>query len=261
MKRVALVDNNLVNKKKKKPVTYNYQINVRRIGELLAKWDFIPNFATRKFSFATSDAIVDGQNIPIPSERKKVVILAHGFLGSRFDLSHIAEDLASEGYICVAPEYPESLEASYPRKDGLDRQMVNTKLIQYIEETIQPTSWAAIGHSMGCGSVMDMGDDTWNRVLMGLGRAPELPGKQLDTTNPFPLRQVGGRLLFISSVNDGAVKWGGGIRIPDDYTMLQESQLVTSNADTNVAGGRIAMTTTMTTTTPEPKQFYRIGRH
>jgi hypothetical protein len=36
---------------------------------------------------------------------------------------------------------------------------------------------------------------------------------------------VGGRLLFISSVNDSLTSWGGGIQIPNGYTVLQESKL------------------------------------
>jgi acetyl esterase/lipase len=229
-------------------VKYQYQISVRRIGELLARWDFIPGFVTRKFAFErpTNDKIqfVDGNNIPLPS-KAKVVVLTHGFLGSRFDLSHIAEDLAAQGFVCVAPEYPESLEASYPRLEGLDRRVVNQRLIQWITDNIQePTSWASIGHSMGAGTAVDIGDDSWNRVLMGIGRAPDLPGKGPDLTANFPMRQVGGRLLFISSVNDGAVKWGGGIRVPDDYTLLQESEIFSNrNKNSNSANsGKLSMT-------------------
>ncbi|KAL3904473.1 MAG: hypothetical protein SGILL_010055 [Bacillariaceae sp.] len=221
----------------KSSVKYDYQISVRRIGELLAKWEFIPGFVNRKFAFERSTsnevAFVDAKDIPIPTN-PKVVVLTHGFLGSRFDLSHIAEDLASKGFVCVAPEYPESLEASYPRLEGLDRKVVNERVIQWVTDNVpgQPSSWSSIGHSMGAGTAVDIGDDTWNRVLMGIGRAPDLPGRAPDLTAKFPIRQVGGRVLFISSVNDGAVKWGGGIRVPEDYTMLQESQL---------GGGRASM--------------------
>jgi pimeloyl-ACP methyl ester carboxylesterase len=216
---------------KQSSVRYDYQISVRRIGELLAKWEFIPGFVTRKFAFERNSSddtsFVDGRDISLPAN-PKVVVLTHGFLGSRFDLSHIAEDLASKGFVCVAPEYPESLEASYPRLEGLDRKVVNDRAIQWVTDNVpgQPSSWSSIGHSMGAGTALDIGDDTWNRVLMGIGRAPDLPGREPDLTAKFPMRQVGGRLLFISSVNDGAVKWGGGIRVPEDYTMLQESQLI-----------------------------------
>lgn len=231
-------------------VQYDYQISVRRIGELLANWDFIPNFATRKFSFApqTKNVVfVNGENVAMPTQAK-VVVLTHGFLGSRFDLSHVAEDLASKGFVCVAPEYPESLEASYSRLEGLDRSVVNERLLQWIRNTIPTvTSWASIGHSMGAGTALDIGDDSWNRVLMGIGRAPELPGSRTpDVTALYPLKQVGGRLLFISSVNDGAVKWSGGIQVPHDYTILQESQLLFP--------GVMSQSTTSSATTGE-------GRH
>ncbi|KAG7349538.1 dienelactone hydrolase family protein [Nitzschia inconspicua] len=234
------------------PVKYDYQISVRRIGELLARWDFIPGFVTRKFTFERSNNdsddkntnihFVDGKHVPLPT-KAKVVVLTHGFLGSRFDLSHIAEDLAARGFVCVAPEYPESLEASYPRLEGLDRKVVNDRLFRWITDNVkEPTSFASIGHSMGAGTALDIGDDSWDRVLMGIGRAPDLPGKETDVTAKFPMRQVGGRLLFISSVNDGAVKWGGGIRVPDDYTMLSESQnFAASPSNDASSNGRLSM--------------------
>jgi len=215
-------------------IKYEYKISLRRIGQLLAKWEFIPEFVSKDFSLtpsaSTSSAIrvMDGKNIPISctdnkrtsdESRKcgtKVVFLAHGFLGSRSDLGYIAEDLASQGFICVAPEYPESLEASYPRLEGLDRAAINKQLIPYVKEIVpQPIdSYSAIGHSLGCGTVLQMGDDSWNRVLMGSGRAPRSPGgkrKPSDGDEVYKNPVVGGRLLFISSVNDGPVtSWGGG---------------------------------------------------
>jgi cytoskeletal protein RodZ len=228
------------------PPQYNYQISVRKIGELIAKWDFIPNFVTRKFSFtpgirssssttttgSTKITFVDGSNIPIP-KGQKVVFLAHGFLGSRLDMSHIAEDLASKGFVCVSPEYPESLEASYPTMSTpegeiLNRKVITDRLLQYVKDTIQPTSYAAIGHSLGCGTVLQMGDETWDRIFLGIGRAPGLPGTPIDTSSRFPLPNIGGRVLFISSTNDGAVKFGSngaGIVIPEGYTILHESDI------------------------------------
>lgn len=216
---------------------YNYKISLRRIGQLLARWDFIPEFIAKEFILTpavASSRIVDGTDIPILSNNEeakdtstKVVFLAHGFLGSRSDLSYLAEELASQGYICFAAEYPESLEASYPRMDGLTRSMINDNLVPYVQKTVlrqttntntttnskqqqqQPQiSYSAIGHSLGCGTVLQLGDATWNRVLMGSGKAP--------TTST-----VGGRVLFISSVNDGLVtSWGGGFEIPEDYTIV-----------------------------------------
>lgn len=224
-------------------IKYSYRISLRRIAQLLAKWDFIPEFISKKFaldpsiSSASKVRVVDGKDIPIQvaSGSANVVFFAHGFLGSRSDLAYIAEDLAAQGFVCVSPEYPESLEASYPRLEGLDRVVINEALIPYVRDLVaQPIlSYAAVGHSLGCRTVLKMGDDSWSRVLMGSGKAPEFPSPlrddQIDASkinNKYHIPAVGGRLLFISSVNDGPVtSWGGGIQIPKEYTVLQESQL------------------------------------
>ena len=80
-------------------LTYDHTISVRRIGQLLAGWEFIPAFATKRFQLKpTSSTVVDGRNYHMPS-KGPVVLLAHGYLGSRFDLSHLAEALAQEGML------------------------------------------------------------------------------------------------------------------------------------------------------------------
>jgi hypothetical protein len=79
---------------------YTHRISVRRIGQLLAGWEFIPSFASRGFELAPTTPVMDGSNSPFPT-RGPVVLLAHGYLGSRFDLSHIAEALAREGKLVL----------------------------------------------------------------------------------------------------------------------------------------------------------------
>ena len=192
---------------------YHHRISVRRIGELLAGWDFIPEFTSRNFAFTpttTSGSVLNGEYLPFPSN-PKVVILSHGFLGSRFDLSHIAEDLAAKGFICISPEYPESLAASYERKPGLDRAVVNDELLNFVDSSIQPSGYGVVGHSLGCGAALQLGDASWARVLIAGPPAPE------DCPSP---------LLFISSLNDGLVRARGGtLIIPSTYQRLQESDL------------------------------------
>ena len=88
------------------PLYYDYKISIRRIGQLLAKWDFSPNFASRTFKVPPSTlslfsstirkVVCDGQGLDFPTSGP-VVLLAHGYLGSRFDLSHFAEALAMQG--------------------------------------------------------------------------------------------------------------------------------------------------------------------
>jgi hypothetical protein len=192
--------------------TYRHRISVKRIGQLLAGWDFIPEFASRDFQFPASSRgaslLLDGDSLEFPAA-PKVVFLAHGYLGSRFDLSHIAEELAQQGFTCISAEYPESLAASYPRMEGLDRSAINDELLKLVKDTIQPKSYAVIGHSLGCGTALRMGDDSWTRVLIA-GRPPEAPSSPM---------------LFISSTNDCTVRFGGPLMIPRGYEMLQETNL------------------------------------
>ena len=46
-----------------KPVTYDHRISVRKIGELLAGWEFIPDFVSKDFPLTPTlmnDVVVDG---------------------------------------------------------------------------------------------------------------------------------------------------------------------------------------------------------
>ena len=196
---------------------YEHRISVRRIGELLAGWDFIPEFASRSFSFkptTPSGTLLNGESLPFPSG-SKVIILSHGFLGSRFDLSHIAEELASRGFVCLSPEYPESLAASYRRAPGLDRKVVNDELLKFVQNAIKPTGYGVVGHSLGCGTALSLGDSTWARVLIAGPPAP------LDSPSP---------VLFITSMNDVFVRSRGpaaAFAIPSSskYERLEEGRL------------------------------------
>jgi hypothetical protein len=191
-----------------KPI-YNHQISVRRIGQLLAGWDFIPGFVSKSYDMSPSatkykciDCSDDRNDVRslLTKPDQKIVILAHGYLGSRFDLSHLAETLAGHGYTCIAAEYPESLAASYERQPGLDRSVINTALIRALgvgDDT--QCRFGVVGHSLGCGTVQQIGDDSWARVsIAGFPR-------NRDGT---PLRNG----LFVTSMGDGAVslaKFGG----------------------------------------------------
>ena len=201
------------------PATYDYRISVRRIGQLLADWQFIPGLVARDFSLSPTSAFVsDGSSSELPKSGP-VIILAHGFLGSRFDLSHLAEALAAEGFTCISPEYPESLAASFDRMEGLDRDAINDKLLNYIQTNlgIQSTSFGIVGHSLGCFTVISTGDEKWARVCIAGS-----PLKRDGTAIP-------GDILFISSMGDGlAAKFGGAQAYPKDIVLLDEKEVLTS---------------------------------
>jgi Chlorophyllase len=208
-------------------VSYQHRISVRRIGQLLAGWNFIPDFVARNYSLQPSP--VHRNNFQVISKVQTadmkttapVIFLAHGYLGSRFDLSHLAEELCSRGYICIAAEYPESLAASYERKEGLDRSTINKKLLQSIQtnhelwNNIQATSYGIIGHSLGCGTAIQMGNDKWARVLIA----------------GFPRNRDGtpivGNQLFITSINDSMARNNINTQIISEcnYKLISEQEL------------------------------------
>lgn len=201
-------------------LTYPHRISVKKIGQLLANWDWIPDLAARDFQLQPSSAVVvDGQALSLPT-RGPVVFLAHGYLGSRFDLSHLAEALAAEGFICFSPEYPESLAASYNRMEGLDRSEITNQLLEAVEKNwnVHATSYGIVGHSLGCGTAIRTGDESWARVCIA-----GFPGGAAA--------QIPGSVLFVSSMNDGAVslsRFGGKSAIPPDYVQLDEKELFVS---------------------------------
>lgn len=201
------------------PASYQHRISVRRIGQLLAGWEFIPEFASKGYDMAPTSMtsrIVDGRDVSLPTFGP-VVLLAHGYLGSRFDLSHLAEELASQGFVCIAAEYPESLAASYDQLPGLDRRAINDVLLKTMENDwgIKASSYGIVGHSLGCGTVQQTGDESWARVsIAGFPR-------NRDGT---PIKSNG---LFLMSMGDGAVslaRYGGANLIAEcGYEMLQQT--------------------------------------
>jgi hypothetical protein len=101
--------------------------------------------------------------------------------------------------------------------------VINDRLIQYLKNELQPKSFSAVGHSMGAGTVLQIGDETWNRILLGIGKVPPINGEINGRFGRFA--DPGGRLLLITSTNDGAVQFGGGISVPTGYTLLNEADI------------------------------------
>ena len=174
-------------------VTYEHRISVKKIGKSLAGWNFIPEFTTRTFPISASGNIMQIDSISnapnFASCTVPVVLLAHGYLGSRFDLSPYAEDLASNGFLVLSPEYPESLADSYDSMTKLiDRTIITNLLLQNLKQwNVNAKSYSILGHSLGCGTANKTGDDSWTRVCIA----------------GFP--SSGSKCLFIGSTNDGAV--------------------------------------------------------
>jgi hypothetical protein len=118
----------------------------------------------------------------------------------------------------VSAEYPESLAASY--ENGIaspDREQITSQLLLTMTELwgITPTGYGIVGHSLGTGTAMSVGDAQWARVCLA-----GFPRRFQDGSS------IPGNALFISSMNDGAVspaRFGGASAIPTDFAMLSET--------------------------------------
>lgn len=198
-----------------KSVTYSHRISVHRIAKMLAGWEWVPEMISRSISLQPGITCLDGENMPLPASGP-LVVLAHGFLGSRFDLSHLAEALAGAGFICFSPEYPESMAASYQQQEGLDRTAITNRLMHAIKNdfNLHATSYGIIGHSLGSRTAIETGDETWTRICIAGFEQKE---------------RTAGNIFFIFSMNDGAVPPSrdddGKPVIPPDCTPLDEDSL------------------------------------
>lgn len=208
------------------PAIYSHRISIKKIGKMLLGSDFLPQFLSKDFSLSPTYGGVlggDGQStVPGGGSSAPVIILAHGYLGSRFDLSHIAEELAREGFTCLSPEFPESLASSYPiTTSNIDRTAIVNRLLSYLQTDLHltPTSYGIVGHSLGCGTALNTGDSTWTRVCIA---GPCVRRDGID---------LGGSTLSIVSTGDGLVDRSRlGSMIPSSFDRIDESALAPSAA-------------------------------
>jgi hypothetical protein len=244
-------------------IKYKYTISISKVAKLIAKWN-LPKFLKRdfeldpiltgkeknKYQYTTTTSeeeeeekscIVDGAyHLDIPPNIP-IVLLAHGYLGSRWDLCHIAEEISQFGILCLSPEYPESLAASYEQaftssstttNTRLDRFTITSKLLQVIQEEwkLQPTGYGIVGHSLGCGTVMSTGDETWVRIC--IAGPPATP----TSFGPYSTSPIGSTspILCIASPNDGAVSWSRRIEpllAQQDYHFVDDSSIFNTKND------------------------------
>ena len=98
----------------------------------------------------------------------------------------------------------------------------------------KPKAYGIIGHSLGCGTALQTGDNSWTRVLIA-GQPPAIAALEVEASTfaPFTSRAAwksfalsqNAPLLFISSVNNCTIKFGGGLAVPPTYELLNESHL------------------------------------
>lgn len=97
--------------------------------------------------------------------RYPMVVLSHGLRGSRFDLSWLAEGLATEGFVVVSVDHPGSDADSYVESEAPKLWVRSHSLSAVIDNMLQSrfkpyidkTRIAAAGHSLGGSSVLVLG--------------------------------------------------------------------------------------------------------
>ncbi|GMH85819.1 hypothetical protein TrVE_jg1732 [Triparma verrucosa] len=159
------------------PAIYDYSISVSRIAKLLIGLP-LPTFPfmLKKFSIPSrpldaSYAVLNCAEIAHSSPRP-LVIVSHGYLGSRFDLTLFCEKLASAGNVVCAPEFPESLSASYDtnwnsEEERVTREAIVDRAIDTLRSSYNISSIGFLGHSLGTGLTMNYPGDGPRCVIAG----------------------------------------------------------------------------------------------
>ena len=176
---------------------YPHQISIKRIVKMLLGTKIIPNFSFLTKNFAIQDNEVfscdEKQCEKLKQALKTPIVLAsHGYLGSRFDLTHICKRLAKEGILAIAPELPESLAASYDTEwnsdesDKITRDEINREAIAAVKQEFIgniDVGIGILGHSLGTGCAInfDTGKSDSPRCCIAGFRVPSHPEICIDS--------------------------------------------------------------------------------
>jgi dienelactone hydrolase len=96
------------------PLYYPHAISVAKIARVLLNTpESTPRWLDRQTPLLAAPGVrfaARGEtSSAVAAAPGKVAVLCHGYLGSRFDLVDLAEALANEGFLVLAPEFAESL--------------------------------------------------------------------------------------------------------------------------------------------------------
>lgn len=117
------------------------------------------------------------------------VIFAHGYLGSRFDMLHLCERLASQGFVVAASDFSEGLSGAVSE---LPRRDIVAELLAKLRRAWGAQQFGIVGHSAGGGTAtVSPGPFACGRVAVA-GLAP-------GYDDPDPL-------LVLASEGDGVVR-------------------------------------------------------
>ncbi len=138
-----------------------------------------PNIPFEFRGRATRDAEPDASGAPYP-----LVVLSHGYPGSRLMMTYLAENLASKGYVVAAVGHTES---TFENVQGFASTLLNRSLDQiftidemerlnagdgFLSGLVDPNSAAIIGYSMGGYGALNVAGAGYTEGMVGSGFVP-----------------------------------------------------------------------------------------
>ena len=107
-------------------------------------------------------ALAEGEGADPDGGRYPLVALLHGWLGSASDLDLMGAHIASWGFVVVMPDTEGELfpETDHYTNDGVSllrwADAQDTVAGSFLAGAVEDGPWAAVGHSMGGGTLFDM---------------------------------------------------------------------------------------------------------
>ena len=140
---------------------YRHRISLGRVATLLGqRWLGSPEFLpSNTFQIPRGTTPLHENFAERPEE---AILFTHGFLGSPYEMTHVCERLAADGFVVMAPEFPESLTGSFPARhfhtlnyhneaaeeiEALGQRFLIAKAARSLLP--QTTNWGIFGHAIG----------------------------------------------------------------------------------------------------------------
>lgn len=171
------------------PATYAYRISLGKLLRAFLRLP-LPNALAAAFPIAAPPAVGRAAPHETRPAATPAVLLAHGFLGTRFDLSDYGEALAAAGAAVISPDFNECLTGSFDADPGggSDRSIIAAAGLAHIRDAVGAAGpVGAVGHSAGsftalgvagpavaiAGFPSDPGSDPWLAIASsGDGAVP-----------------------------------------------------------------------------------------
>jgi predicted dienelactone hydrolase len=204
-----------------------------------------PNTPFQFAGRASRDAKPDAR--ATPGATYPLVIVSHGYPGSRLQMSYLTENLASKGYVVVAIDHPESTRAD---KAGFASTLLNRRLDdvfvldtlaawsrpgsgQFLAGVVDVERTALVGYSMGGYGALSAAGAGISAAAVAMG-----PGGQLGVNAQGDARYAGADPRIKAVV--AFAPWGGAQKVWDAAGLagVRAPVLFISGDQDDVAGYR-----------------------